>query len=100
MQVIFFFFSGLCALLIASVFVLTQTRALDEKKLTCKNTLATLAGLPDLALVSEAHFVRHRSLSGFFAPFSDGPELLEYFPSTFVYHEAPLSSPSRIENAH
>jgi NAD-specific glutamate dehydrogenase len=65
--------------------------------IACKEELVALVGLPDLALVSEAHYVRHRSLSDVFSYFNESPELLEYFPSTFVYHYAPSSNPSRIE---
>ncbi len=50
-----------------------------------KNSFVKLVGLPDLSISNEAHFVRHRSLSDTFSMFSNGPELLEYFPSTFTY---------------
>ena len=64
-----------------------------------KEKFVSLVGLPDLSLVSEAHYVRHRSLSDVFSYFGDSPELLEYFPSTFVYHYASAfeKNPSRIE---
>ena len=66
-----------------------------------KESFSTLVGLPDSALVSEAHYVRHRSLGTPFAFFNESPSLLEYFPSTFIYHYAPHASmiPSRIEHA-
>jgi hypothetical protein len=86
--------------LAAQVLYFTHSRSLNEKNLTCKKSFVSLVGLPDLALVSEAHFIRHRSLSDTFAPFSDGPELLEYFPSTFVYHAASLPFPSKITHAN
>lgn len=58
-----------------------------------------VVGLPDLALVSEAHYVRHRSLASPFALFSESPSLLEYFPSTFVYAYSPsiITTPSVME---
>lgn len=66
-----------------------------------KNILSSVIGLPDSALVNEAHYVRHRSLGTPFMMFSESPSLMEYFPSTFVY--APSSTvaklPSRIEDA-
>ncbi len=73
-----------------------SAHALSPEKITQKETLSELVGLPDLALVNEAHYVRHR-LSGVFAYFNESPELLEYFPSTFVYRYAPYTHPSRIE---
>ncbi len=56
-------------------------------------------GLPDVALVSEAHSVRHRSLASTFSLFSESPSLLEYFPSTFVYAYSPTvkKTPSVME---
>lgn len=64
-----------------------------------KNDFVKLIGLPDLAISNEAHFIRHRSLSDTFSLFSNGPELLEYFPSTFTYNcsENYKNNPSRIE---
>ena len=75
----------------------SKTHSLSTEKVAMKEALSALVGLPDLALVNEAHYVRHRSLSGVFAYFNESPELLEYFPSTFVYRYAPYSHPSRIE---
>jgi len=83
--------------LMAQVFYFSSSHALSPEKITQKEALSALVGLPDLALVNEAHYVRHRSLSGVFAYFNESPELLEYFPSTFVYRYAPYSHPSRIE---
>jgi len=61
-----------------------------------KNSFVYLTGLPDLALSNSANFVRHRSYSDTFSLFSNGPELLEYFPSTFTYNFF-TKNPSRIE---
>lgn len=52
-----------------------------------KQSFVKLTGLPDLALSTEASFIRHRSMINSFDIFRDGPEHLEYFPSTFsIYH--------------
>lgn len=71
---------------------------MDAHSLAQKKAFVSLVGLPDLALVTEAHYVRHRSLSDTFAFFADSPELLEYFPSTFVYMYTPsiAQNPARI----
>ena len=76
--------------------------SMSDSEKAQKKHFSALVGLPDSALVSEAHYVRHRSLSTPFAFFSESPSLLEYFPSTFVYHYAPRATmiPSRIEYAH
>lgn len=72
--------------------------SLNVQSIAQKKSLVSLIGLPDLALVTEAHYVRHRSLSDAFSFFADSPELLEYFPSTFVYMYTPsiAKNPSRI----
>ena len=87
----------LSIMLMAQVIYFSHTHSLTSEKTASKEALSALVGLPDLALVNEAHYVRHRSLSGVFAYFNESPELLEYFPSTFVYRYAPYSHPSRIE---
>ena len=60
-----------------------------------KSNFVNIVGLPDLSISNEAHFVRHRSLSDTFSLFSNGPELLEYFPSTFTYNYS-----SNYKNTH
>jgi len=67
-----------------------------------KNIFVKIVSLPDLAISNSANFIRHRSLSDTFALFSNGPELLEYFPSTFTYNYSPnpKHNPSRIELAN
>jgi len=66
-----------------------------------KNIFVKIVGLPDLAISNSANFIRHRSLSDTFSLFSNGPELLEYFPSTFTYNYSSnqKNNPSRIELA-
>ncbi|MCV6607595.1 MAG: hypothetical protein OIF32_05240 [Campylobacterales bacterium] len=48
-----------------------------------KQQFVKTVGLPDLAISTEAAFVRHRSLADLFSVFKDSPELTEYYPSTF-----------------
>ena len=60
-----------------------------------KNEFINLVGLPDLALSNSANFIRHRSYSDTFSIFSNGPELVEYFPSTFTYNYS-TKNPARI----
>ncbi len=64
-----------------------------------KSAFVELVGLPDLSISNEANFVRHRSYSDTFSLFSNSPELLEYFPSTFTYNYAAVykKNHSRIE---
>lgn len=50
-----------------------------------KQAAVRLIGLPDLALSTEARYIRHRSLSDFHSLFSEEGTLPEYFPSAFAY---------------
>ncbi len=48
-----------------------------------KNIFVKTVALPDLAISTEATYIRHRSLSSVEKIFPDGPEHIEYFPSSF-----------------
>ncbi len=50
-----------------------------------------IIGLPDMAVATEARFLRFRSLSDIFAPFNEGPEMLDYFPAAFTYAPSPIT---------
>lgn len=94
-KTLFFFILFTCSLIVLQVGYLKKNTITSAKQ----EIFVSLVGLPDISLVSEAHYVRHRSLSDVFSYFGDSPELLEYFPSTFVYHYASIfdKNPSRIE---
>ena len=57
----------------------------QEEATAIKQSAVRLIGLPDLALSTEARYVRHRSLSDFHSLFSEEGTLPEYFPSSFAY---------------
>ena len=65
---------------------------------TSKRSFVKLTGLPDLAVATEARFIRFRTLADIYSPFNEGPELLDYFPATFTYapSETAYLIPSRI----
>ena len=54
-------FLTLSVTIIAQLLYFSHTQGLTPSMMTCKEELVALVGLPDLALVSEAHYVRHRS---------------------------------------
>ena len=64
-----------------------------------KRDLVAVTGLPDLAVATEARFLRFRSLADVYSPFNEGPELLDYFPASFTYAPSVVEKrvPSRIE---
>ena len=94
-SILFFSATVIVLTFIQIVYLQTRNTHTIEKRLLVKKT-----ALPDLALSTEAHFIRHRSLSDLFSIFSNAPMLLEYFPSTFVYHYSGVvqkKNPARIE---
>ena len=90
------------ALLVGEYLFYNHFYSMSDSEKAQKKHFSALVGLPDSALVSEAHYVRHRSLSTPFAFFNEFPSMQEYFPSTIVYLYAPRATmiPSRIEYAH
>ncbi|MEK6659103.1 MAG: hypothetical protein AABY36_05420 [Campylobacterota bacterium] len=67
--------------------------ALDKKKEFVKSL-----GIPDLAISTEASYVRHRSLSDFFSIYRDDGTLREYFASTYLFsHSNIINTKSKNE---
>jgi hypothetical protein len=91
------FFLGLITLLGAQILLLKHYH---PSHTTLKKEFVTFCGLPDLAIANEALFVRFRSYADTFSLFSNGPELLEYAPSTFTYQSVKHAHPSEITRAH
>jgi ABC-type arginine transport system permease subunit len=52
-----------------------------------KKSFVNIVGLPDLAVVTENYFTRHRSLQDSYSVFNDGPEHIDYFPTMYTYKE-------------
>ncbi len=90
---IFFVLSAILA--VKTLYMYTTAKQCEVEK----NSFVKLVGLPDLSLSNSAGFIRHRSYSDTFSLFSNDPNLLEHFPSTFTYSYSPIQykNPSRIE---
>lgn len=82
---LFYIFMGVVIILIVELIYLKQTRDMSEKQQIKKQNFVKIAGLPDLAIVTETSSVRHRTMSDLFSIYRDDANLREYFPSTFVY---------------
>ncbi|MDX1808787.1 MAG: hypothetical protein R3331_04565 [Sulfurospirillaceae bacterium] len=93
-SILIFTISIIALTLVQITYLETRVDHSDIKRLFVEKT-----GMSDLSLSTEAHFVRHRSLSDLFSIFSNAPTLSEYFPSTFVYNYSQIQkkNPSRIE---
>ena len=96
--VVFSLFFAMFALIAAQCFYFSKNSVFMPKERAMKEDLVALVGLPDISFSTETHYARHRSLSDLFSYFGDSPELLDYFPSSFIYKNAPYSHPSRLKN--
>jgi ABC-type sugar transport system permease subunit len=79
---ILFFLVGI---FLVESFYLNFTKTLTQKTQSKREQFVAISGLPDLAISTEASFVRHRSMSDMFSIYKDDGSLREYFPSTYVY---------------
>ena len=72
----------------------------SQNKNTLNNKIAfiKLSGLPDLAISTEATYVRHRSLADLFSIYKDDGNLREYFPSTFTYSHSHIINKTKVIN--
>ena len=57
---------------------------MSKESLDKKREFLKLSGLPDLAISTEATYIRHRSLSNVGTIYKDDGSLREYFPSTYA----------------
>ena len=83
-KITIFSFISVFSILTVEVFYLQTTKSMTKEQREKKVDFVRLSGLPDLAISTEANYVRHRSLSSVFAIYKDDGSLREYFPSTFV----------------
>ena len=92
-RLLFILFS-LVAILFCESIYLSWTKNITQEIQTKRKEFVAISGLPDLAISTEATFIRHRSMSDMFSIYKDDGSLREYFPSTYAY------SHSHIINGH
>lgn len=80
-----FILLSLLAILVLESIYLSYTKTLSEESQTKRKEFVSISGLPDLAISTEATFIRHRSMSEVFSIYKDDGSLREYFPSTYAY---------------
>ncbi|MCK5110501.1 MAG: hypothetical protein KAQ94_03195 [Arcobacteraceae bacterium] len=97
---LFYIIGGLLSILIIQTTYLINTKSMTNEVLNKKMNFIKITGLPDLAISTEATYIRHRSLADMFSIYKDDGNLREYFPSTFTYAHSTLinNTPSRITN--
>ena len=93
------FFIFLILVLIGEYSYLKTFRSLSKEDIILKNRVVKFGFLTDLAVSTETKVVRERSVVDIFSVFNESPELLEYFPTTFVYAPSCVlkKNPSRID---
>ncbi len=93
------FFVFLVFLLIGEFGYLKTFRSLSKEDIALKNRIVKFGFLTDLAVSTETKVIRERSVVDIFSVFNESPELLEYFPTTFVYAPSYVlkKNPSRID---
>ena len=93
------FFILLCSLLGAEYGYLKSKRSLTKKEIALKNEIVKFGKIVDFAVSTETRAIRYRSEIDVFSVFNESPELLDYFPTTFVYAPSNVlrKTPSRIE---
>jgi membrane-bound acyltransferase YfiQ involved in biofilm formation len=71
--------------LVIEIFYIKSIKGLTSKEINHRERVVSILGTPDLAISTEANYIRNRTLSDLFTIYRDDPSLVEYFPSTFIY---------------
>ena len=82
---VFYIFTSLIVLLSIQVIYINDISGLTKELELKKYAFVKLTALPDLAISTEATYIRHRSMSEVFSIYKDDGSLREYFPSTFAF---------------
>jgi hypothetical protein len=69
------------------------TKSMSDEVLEKKLEFVALVKLPDLAISTEATYVRHRTLSDLGGIYKDDGTLREYFPSTYAISHSHTINP-------
>ena len=82
------------------VIYLQKSKAIKDYEKKEKELFVSIVQLPDLAITTEAMYLRHRSLSDTFSIFKESPELREYFPTSYLYSHSHITNntPSKVIN--
>jgi len=96
---LFYLISTLISFLLILTIYLYNTKSTSEQTLDKKLTFLKYSTLPDLAISTEASYIRHRSLTNIFSIYKDDGNLREYFPSTFTYsHSHIMNNTLKVTN--
>jgi len=73
--------------LIVSLSLTILFLSIKKQDFSNKKSLLKTVKLTDLAISTEANYIRHRSLTTIFDIYKDDPDIRVYFPSTFTINE-------------
>lgn len=98
-RALFFTFLALAGVFCLEVIYLQSTKSMNSNMLNSKEAFVSFVGLSDLAISTEATYVRHRSMSDLFSIYKDDGSLREYFPTTYIYSHSQIINQKSL-NAH
>ncbi len=93
-------FGMMISVLTLEVLYLSTQKAMTPSMLEKKKAFVGISGLPDLAISTEATYVRHRTLSDLFSIYKDDGTLREYFPSTYAISHSHIINQQHTKSAY
>lgn len=87
-KIVVFSFTFLVFTLVVELIYLKTVKITSQDQITIKQEFVSFTKLPDLAISTEATFIRHRSLSSVFDIYKNDGTLRGYFPSSFVISDS------------
>ncbi len=91
-RIVLLSFMSLLILLCIEGIYIYSTKSTTQKMLNTKLLFVKLSSMPDLAILTDTKYVRHRSLSDVFSIYSDDGVLRENQASSFVYSHSTIKS--------
>lgn len=85
---LFLIVASLVVILSVESIYLVKDKSMSLEMQNKKKDFVAFVGLPDLAIATEATFVRHRTMSDMFSIYKDDGSLREYFVSTYSYNHS------------
>ncbi len=92
---LFIIFATLFSVLSVEIIYISLSKTMSSEVLAKKLDFIALVQLPDLAISTEATYVRHRSLSDLGGIYKDDGTLREYFPSTYAISHSHTINPTK-----
>ncbi len=94
---LFYIFLTLFVFFTAVVLYINSTKSMSADVLSKKLTFLKVSALPDLAIATEATYVRHRSLATIGDIYKDDGSLREYFPTTYAISHSHIMNSNQVE---